>query len=99
MNRAKNVGEILYKNISHKYCFVNKQTNKKKEKIFLITGSILDKNTKTLFFFRRGRMHIMYVGESKIICTIHLVVSLMTGPKPLPKRALRIVQSRASSFK
>jgi len=32
---------------------------------------------------------------------IHLVVSLCltTGPKPLPKRALHIVRSRASSFK
>ena len=30
---------------------------------------------------------------------IHLVVCLATGPKPLPKRALHIVQSRASSFK
>jgi len=30
---------------------------------------------------------------------IHLVVCRMTGPKPLPKRALHIVRSRASSFK
>ena len=30
---------------------------------------------------------------------IHLVVCLKTGPKPLPKRALHIVRSRASSFK
>ena len=30
---------------------------------------------------------------------IHLVVYLTTGPKPLPKRALHIVRSRASSFK
>jgi len=30
---------------------------------------------------------------------IHLVVSLTTGPKPLPKPALHIVRSRASSFK
>ena len=30
---------------------------------------------------------------------IHLVVCLTTGPKPLLKRALRIVPSRASSFK
>jgi len=29
---------------------------------------------------------------------IHLVVCLTTGPKPLPKRALHIVRSRASSF-
>ena len=30
---------------------------------------------------------------------IHLAVCLTTGPKPLPKRALHIVWSRASSFK
>jgi hypothetical protein len=30
---------------------------------------------------------------------IHLVVCLTTGPKPLPKRTLHIVRSRASSFK
>jgi len=30
---------------------------------------------------------------------IHLVVCLTTGPKPLPKRALHIVRSGASSFK
>jgi len=30
---------------------------------------------------------------------IHLVVRLTTGPKPLPKRAVHIVRSRASSFK
>jgi hypothetical protein len=30
---------------------------------------------------------------------IHLVVCLTTGPKPLSKRALHIVQSRVSSFR
>jgi len=30
---------------------------------------------------------------------LHLVVCLTTGPKPLPKRVLHIVRSRASSFK
>jgi hypothetical protein len=30
---------------------------------------------------------------------IHLAVCLTTGPKPLPKRALHIVRSRASSFR
>jgi hypothetical protein len=30
---------------------------------------------------------------------IHLVVCLTTGPKPLPKRALYVVRSRASPFK
>jgi len=31
--------------------------------------------------------------------SINLVVCLTTGPKPLPKRALHIMRSRASSFK
>ena len=31
--------------------------------------------------------------------SLHLGVCLTTGPKPLPKRALHIVRSRASSFK
>ena len=30
---------------------------------------------------------------------IHLLVCLTTGPRPLPKRALHILRSRASSFK
>ena len=34
-----------------------------------------------------------------VIWFIHLVLCLTTGPKPLPKRALHIVRSRASSFK
>jgi hypothetical protein len=33
------------------------------------------------------------------VLLIHLVVCLTTGPKPLPRRALHIVRSRASSFK
>jgi len=37
--------------------------------------------------------------ESYPTLFIHLVVCLKTGPKPLPKRALHIVRSRASSFK
>jgi hypothetical protein len=37
----------------------------------------------------------LYTSCSKI----HSFSSLTTGPKPLPKRALHIVRSRASSFK
>ena len=33
------------------------------------------------------------------ISFIHLAVYLTTGPKPLPKRSLHVVRSRASSFK
>ena len=39
------------------------------------------------------------VTSNKVLINIHLVVCLMTGPKPLPNRALHIVRSRASSFK
>jgi len=40
-----------------------------------------------------------YVWLTCIHSFIHLAVCLTTGPKPLPKRALHIVRSRASSFK
>jgi len=36
---------------------------------------------------------------SVILIFIHLAVCLTTGPKPLPKQAVHIVRSRASSFK
>ena len=45
---------------------------------------------------------IVYFVDSKspLSCDfIHLVVCLATGPEPLPKQALHIVWSRASSFK
>ena len=38
-------------------------------------------------------------GDDGLWNFIHLVVCLTTGPKSLPKRALHIVRSRASSFK
>jgi len=41
----------------------------------------------------------LQLNISYIISFIHLVVCLTTGPKPLPKRAVHIVRSRASSFK
>jgi len=40
-----------------------------------------------------------YEGNNFIHSFIHLAVCLTTGRKPLPKRALHIVRSRASSFK
>jgi len=50
--------------------------------------------------------HILYIINHIILYRIvsyisftHLVVCLTTGPEPLPKRALHIVRSRASSFK
>ena len=46
-------------------------------------------------------MRVKVAGVLHCVCLvfIHLVVCLTTGPKPLPKRALHIVRSRASSFK
>jgi hypothetical protein len=54
-----------------------------------------------LFISRRISTSLMNTPSQKININsvIHLVVCLTTGPKPLPKRALRIVRSRASSFK
>jgi hypothetical protein len=37
--------------------------------------------------------------ENSSFISFNLVVCLTTGPKPLPKRALHIVRSRATSFK
>jgi len=48
------------------------------------------------YFFQRFNTSIS-VTEYTVF--IHLVVCLTAGPKPLPKRALHIVRSRASSFK
>jgi hypothetical protein len=44
---------------------------------------------------QNAHFHLMYLIHS----FNHLVVCLTTGPKPLPKRAIHIVRSRASSFK
>jgi len=47
-------------------------------------------------------LHFYSVGLPRLIwgtVFIHSIVCLTTGPKPLPKRALHIVRSRASSFK
>ena len=47
-------------------------------------------------FYLTCRSHSSLSSQN---CSIHLVVCLTTGPKSLPKRALHIVRSRASSFK
>ena len=59
---------------------------------------------KRLYAFLTCFMHATYAVHLIILIIftqkyIHLVVCLMTGPKPLPKPALHIVRSRASSFK
>jgi len=46
-----------------------------------------------------ARISLRKFQKLKISAFIHLVVCLTTGQNPLPKRALHIVRSRASSFK
>ena len=43
--------------------------------------------------------HNLVHSPSLLAIFVHLVFCLTTRPKPLPKRALHIVRSRASSFK
>jgi len=50
-------------------------------------------------FLREAPRKKANFGNCCAIFIIHLGVCLTTGPKPLPKRALHIVRSRASSFK
>jgi len=52
-------------------------------------------------FNRQNDLYALKTNECDryIHSFIHLVVCLTTGPKPLPKQALHIVRSRASSFK
>jgi len=54
-----------------------------------------------IYFLARGTDHPRKLINSNtdMAVFIHLVVSLTKGPKPLPKRALHLVRSRASSFK
>ena len=52
--------------------------------------------------FRRSHLSIVQykiIKDARYVSLIHLAVCLTTRPKPLPKPALHIVRSRASSFK
>jgi hypothetical protein len=53
------------------------------------------------FFEGIGTDYITLHNKSTFLAPafIHLAVCFTTGPKPLPKPALHIVRSRASSFK
>ena len=62
--------------------------------------------TSAIIIFAFILMHSSFPSQSFLLCIssiqifhIYTVVCLTTGPKPLPKRALHIVRSRASSFK
>jgi hypothetical protein len=63
--------------------------------IFKMAGYFPDRPRTTchkiLFFYEYPTFEVLVF--------IHLVVCLTTGPKPLPKRVLHIVRSRASFFK
>jgi len=48
---------------------------------------------------RHMPMHVITFNMVIMYSFIHLAVCLTTGPTPLPKRAIHIVRSRASSFK
>jgi hypothetical protein len=48
---------------------------------------------------KRLKLHLILMDPCIVVFSFHLAVCLTTGPKPLPKRALHIVRSRASSFK
>jgi hypothetical protein len=48
---------------------------------------------------RRKKPKRIYVCLQRYNSFIHLVVCLITCPKPLPKRAVHIVRSKASSFR
>jgi hypothetical protein len=50
------------------------------------------------FCINCNNQYNMYIMLYNILQFIHSVVCLTTGPKPLPKRPLHIVRSRASSF-
>jgi len=48
---------------------------------------------------KKTEFHFPRITVATYTNVIHLAVCLTTGPKPLPKRALHIVRSRAPSFK
>ena len=60
------------------------------QKVTVILSSLISKEMR--YHFTTPCIHLS--------CSfIHLLVCITTGPRPLPKRALHIVRSRASSFK
>ena len=62
-------------------------------------GSIPDGVTGICRLNPSGRTMSLGPTQPLTFTSFHLAVCLTTGPKPLPKRALHIVRSRASSFK
>ena len=65
-------------------------------------GFILDDITKFTPVRRHlslPHLHVLCILSVSVVCLIHSVFCLTTGPKPPPKRCLHIVRCRASSFK
>ena len=74
----------------------SRETTRINELIRLVLATVLRAVSTVMVAWRVSRP-----GISLVICRsfIHLIICLTTGPKPLPKPALHIVRSRASSFK
>jgi hypothetical protein len=80
-----------------KFCFLSVQHNfgessflHVRSQIFLKTSNIYEKNPFTPLLLQLAFISAEF---------IYLAVCLTRGPKPLSKRALHIVRSRASSFR
>jgi hypothetical protein len=68
----------------------------------LLSIKISDLNYASFSYFFKQKMcwpNVCWFRAANFPTFIHLVVCLTTGPKSLPKPALHIVRSRASSFK
>ena len=76
------------------WCTIHQLLSSNTSTCMLKSISILSFSYVSLFFFGDERR-----GGEREEELIHLVVCLTRGPKPLPKRTLHMVRSRASSFK
>jgi len=68
----------------------------------LLIEVVAQKGTDLMQMLKKGGILFVQAGDNPlhfIHSFIHLAVCLTTGPKLLPKPALHIVRSRASSFK
>ena len=87
-------------------CAKIKKNNSGAKRLILVVSGDGDVSTESALLKRADKQRftqmnpvIPYKFYDLAFNFIQLVVCLTTGPKPLPKRALHIVRSRASSFK